>query len=897
MLIKQGVAAVKKPITNYLFNWDEASQFGVQVVGGKGWNLGRLARYGFRVPKGGVLTTQAYEEFIEQNKLQDLIENISKSLNAGNRDEAEFKGSLVQLRERIIVSTIPQQIVDDLTIKLSNQGILERPLAVRSSASAEDSMNMSFAGIHESFLNILGIENILAAIKECYTSLWTPRAVAYRQKMDIKDSEMSQAVVIMEMVEARSAGVAFTCDPQTGREDILVVNANFGLGESVVNGAIEPDTYYLDTSAYRAVPHLKAKNIGSKQGMTKTSVCGGTHFVLDDDLALQQVLSDKSIEKLGLLIMRVFESLGDCEEHQDVEWAFDGQDFILLQARPVTVLPTYTFEALKNKTQVWSNGNYRDAVPMVISPIHRRVMKNIIDTIQYTSFSEPGYHIPEGFQFSRFFKGRLYCNMSALQWAHNDSTGMLPKDFNPFWGGHQPEIEIADTDPFKGEIGLERQQRAMKGVSLMMEAAAEASGTFAEIARFIESLIGTGFERISDRSFIDKFNELGRIIKSYCEKYSFLSGVGTWKMMVLLQKLSGYLGPRIMIVLNGLMVGGEAGITSADHGYRLIELAQLARQDEAVIKYLEGNNFNPRSWDEDLPENSTFKKRFRDFIKEYGHRAVYELDIINPRWEEDPSYLMDIIKSTMADANYEQWKAGQKEKFDQAWREVTAKVPNDELAEIRKGIKEAQEGAAVREMTKSLLVITLKPYRLMALELGKRLTQRGIIEEQNDVFYCSWSDLVSILDGDWNGEGLRILVAARKASQREKEAFNPPDVILGEEPVFSETVSLSSSDCLPGVAAAGGKACGIARLIRHPEEGNRLQPGDVLVAPSTDPGWTPLFLKACAVVMETGGYLSHGSIVAREFGVPAVVNVPGVMRIIKDGQKIVVDGDEGKVFL
>ncbi len=887
---------MNKSITNYLLNWDEASQFGVQVVGGKGWNLGCLARYGFRVPKGGVLTIQAYDAFIKQNGLQDMIGNILESPSTGKIDEPEFKGSLVQLREKIIEGTIPQQIADDLTIKLSNQGILERPLAVRSSASAEDSIKMSFAGIHESFLNILGIENILDAIKDCYASLWTPRAVAYRRQMNI-DSEMSQAVVIMEMVEAQSAGVAFTCDPHTGREDIFVVNANFGLGESVVNGAIEPDTYYLDSSAYRVVPRLKAKNIGSKQGMTKTGAGGGTNLVLGDNLASQQVLSDEGIERLGLLMMRVFESLGDCEEHQDVEWAFDGQDFILLQARPVTVLPSYTFEELKNRTQVWSNGNYRDAVPMVISPLHRRVMKNIIDTIQYTSFSESGYRIPEGFQFSRFFKGRLYCNMSALQWAHNDSTGMLPQNFNPFWGGHQPEIEIADNDPFKGEIGLERQQRALKGISLMREAAAEASGTFAAVNRSIESLIGSGFDRISDRCFIDKYNELGLIIKSYCEKYSFLSGVGTWKMMLLLQKLTGYLGPGIMIVLNGLMVGGKAGITSADHGYRLMELAQLACRDEAVIQYFDGNNLNSRFWEEDLPDSSDFKKKFRDFIKEYGHRAVYELDIINPRWEEDPSYLMDIIKSTMADANSEQWKVGQKEKFEQAWREVTAKVPNDELAEIRKGIREAQEGAAVREMTKSLLVLALKPYRLMALELGKRLTQRGIIKKQNDIFYCSWSDLVSILDGDWNGKGLRILVAARKASQREKEALNPPDVILGEEPVYSESFSLGSGDFLPGVAAVGGKACGIARLIRHPEEGNRLQPGDILVAPSTDPGWTPLFLKACAIVMETGGYLSHGSIVAREFGVPAVVNVPGVMRIIKDGQKIVVDGDEGKVFL
>jgi pyruvate,water dikinase len=881
----------------FFFSWPGAFQAGVEAAGGKGWNLGRLERYGFTIPAGGVLAAGAYQIFIEENNLLEDTGEITKSVTTGNIGEKETEQKLFLLREKIKAGHIPLNIKEALLSNLKNIGILDKSVAVRSSATTEDSGKTSFAGIHESFLNVLGMDNVLSSIKECYASLWTHGAVAYRRKMNFKDAEVSQAVVIMEMVEAQAAGVAFTCDPQTGREDLFVVNDNFGLGESVVNGAIEPDTYYLDASAYSAMPQLTTKKIGSKQGMTVVGASGGTRFVSYENPASQQALPDENIEKLGLLLMRVYESLGDCEEHQDVEWAFDGQDFVLLQARPVTALPRYIFDALKNKTRIWSNGNYRDAVPMVISPLHRRVMKNIIDTIQYTSFSEPGYRIPEGFQFSRLLKGRLYCNVSALQWAYYDSTGMLPKDFNPFWGGHQPEIEIEDTDPYIGEVGLERQSRAMKGVSLIMEAAANTSGTFAEVSRSVKSLIGTGFEQTPDSGFIDKYNELGRIVKAYCEKFTFLSGVGTWPLMLLLQKLAGYLGPRVMIVLNGLMVGGEAGITSADHGYRLLELAKLARQDQDAIQYLTGKDFDPLAWEERLPESSLFKKEFRDFIKAYGHRAVYELDIINARWKEDPSYLMDIIKSTMATANPDQWKAGQKEKFDQTWREVTEKVPPDELAEIRKGIQEAQEGAAVREMTKSVLVKALQPYRLMALELGNRFYQRGIIEEPSDIFYCSWSDLVSILNGDWNGDGLRTLVAARKASQREKEVLAPPDVILGEESVFAEPVSQSSGDYLQGVAAAAGKASGIARLIRHPGEGNRLQPGDVLVAPSTDPGWTPLFLKACAVIMETGGHLSHGSIVAREFGVPAVVNVRGAMSVIKDGQKVVVDGDEGKVFL
>lgn len=877
-------------------SWPEAFQAGAATAGGKGWNLGRLDRYGFRVPAGGVIGAGAYQSFIEENGLLEEISSITKGVSAGNIGDKKVEETLALLRKKIMAGYIPFNITEELVSRLKTTGILNKPVAVRSSASAEDSGKASFAGIHDSFLNVTGIDNIFSAVKECYASLWTPRAVAYRRKMNVSDEEMSQAVVIMEMVEAGAAGVAFTCDPQTGRRDIFVVSANYGLGESVVNGSIEPDTYYLDVSVFNAMPQIKSKKLGSKLGVTAAREGGGTHLAPAGDNATRQALPDEKIVKLGLLLERVFESLGECEEHQDVEWAFDGQDFFLLQARPVTALPVYTFEAIKSKTQVWSNGNYREAVPMVISPLHRRVMKNAIDAIQYASFSIPGYPIPEGFQFSRLVNGRLYCDIGALLWAYYDSTGALPGQFNPFWGGHQPDIDVGNADPYSGEAGLERQRRAMKGGALIMEAAAGASATFAELAASVASLIGAGFDQLPDRDFIEKFDQLGEIIKDYCEKFTFLGGIATLPLMMLLQKLAGYFGPAVMTIVNGLMVGGGSGITSADQGYRLMELAFLAGQDSDADQYLAENNFDARAWEECLPESSPFKKEFREFIREFGHRAVYELDIINPRWKEDPSYLLDIIKSSMSTADPGQWKAQQKEKFDRTWREVTEKVPPAELAEIRKGIRDAQEGAAVREMSKSVIVLALEPYRLMALELGSRFSERGIIGEAGDIFYCTWPDLVSILDGDWTGAGLKALVADRKESRREKEKLAPPDVIMGEEHVFSEPALSGSGDFLHGVAAAAGKASGTARPIRHPGEGNMLQPGDVLVAPSTDPGWTPLFLRACALVMETGGYLSHGSIVAREFGVPAVVNVRGALNAIKDGQKIVVDGDEGKIF-
>lgn len=204
--------------------------------------------------------------------------------------------------------------------------------------------------------------------------------------------------------------------------------------------------------------------------------------------------------------------------------------------------------------------------------------------------------------------------------------------------------------------------------------------------------------------------------------------------------------------------------------------------------------------------------------------------------------------------------------------------------------------STLSEMTKSVLVEALEVYRKLALELGNRFKQRSLLMEANDIFYCSWPDLFAILNGQWDGDGLGALLTDRRTVHEQKELASAPDLIMDEKPVFSQALLQPSGNYLQGVGAATGKASGLARLINSPNEGSRLQPGEILVAPSTDPGWTPLFLKASALIMETGGFLSHGAIVAREYGVPAVVNVPGVMRLIKDGQQITVDGYNGKIY-
>ncbi len=251
----------------YFLNWDEAFNSTVAQVGGKGHNLARLHRYGFPVPIGGVLTSKVYRDFLEYNGLLDPIHAVA-SIKAEAVMDPAIEIILTEIRKKISDGQVPEICIQELSKQLTFLKLVDKPVAVRSSATGEDSAMASFAGVHESFLNIRGLENIVKAIKGCYASLWSPRAVAYRRKMGFDDDKVAAAVVIMELIPAAAAGVSFSCDPRTGRRDRIAISANFGLGESVVSGSVEPDEYLLDSRIL--LPKILGKKIGSKKQCTST---------------------------------------------------------------------------------------------------------------------------------------------------------------------------------------------------------------------------------------------------------------------------------------------------------------------------------------------------------------------------------------------------------------------------------------------------------------------------------------------------------------------------------------------------------------------------------------------------------------------------------------------------
>ena len=868
-----------------ILTWQKAFQSTVEQCGGKGFNLARLHHYGFQIPRGGVITSQIYAELIAESSFQTLIQQVSK-LSPAKLIESN-NTLLDSLRNAFIQTKLSDAFKTELATFLTQQNLSNAFVSIRSSVNQEDSESASFAGIHDSILNIRGVENIERAILKGFASLWSPRAIAYRRKMKISDNNVTMAIVINEMVTAQSAGVAFSCDPGTGRHDVITINANYGLGESVVSGAVEPDQYRLN----RFHKTIIDKDIGQKQQICRAKSDGGTEWISTESPE-RECLTTQQLKQLATLCDRVFHALGQGEKHQDIEWAFNGHDIILLQARPVTAIKKVACSEISDQAEIWSNGNFRDAVPMVLARCMSEFCDQHINEIMHANF-DSFYLVDPALRFSRQFEGRFYCNASLLQWLWFDAVDFPPDKTNISLGGHQTTIKI-DLQYTKG-FGkkLTRIWRGIKFFRLMSVYRKKAPEIIKTEITFAETNRKITLPELTDQQLIEILQTLNKHMSEYNRSFIMLTSQ-SGALFMLVQTLERYVKERAFLLANALMAR-QANITSANHGYQLQALAQLLRNDEPTLQTVLDKDFQPTKWKTQLPENTAFKKDFSEYIERYGHRSIYEIDLGNARWREDPSYLFDCIRANLNAPYLTNSERNHQQQNDVAWQEVRRCVPRYMHGLIKKQLNAAVAGAELKELSKSIYIRLLEPMRLTLLEVGRRLLQRKLIDNIEDVFHCARCELDAVMRGNWDGEALKTLIDERKVIKLRQEQVPAVDVIFDDTPQQLTAQSSKKGGGLRGIGVAPGMASGCARLIRTPREGSRLQPGDILVAPSTDPAWTPLFLNAAAIVVETGGYLSHGSIVAREYGIPAVVNIPGVFSTVMEGDSINVNGDQGFV--
>lgn len=812
-----------------MLTWAEAAAAGPAIAGGKGYNLGRLARYGFRVPEGGVLTAEAYRLTIRDG------------------------------------DALPQSVRQEICRFLEAHGLLDAAVAVRSSATAEDSARASFAGIHRSTLNVRGMEAIERAVLDCYASLGTPQARAYRQRMGFGDREVECAVVICRMVEARCAGIAFSADPQTGRRDRIVIDAVVGLGEAAVSGRVTPQRF--------TTPIVDGR----------PAIGGAAECQPFDSLS--------QLKELAWTVQRIHWALGEGQDPQDVEWAHDGKQLWIVQSRPITALPRAGPKELLRHPQIWSRGNLKDSSPGVPCELSYSGLQELVFTVAFASLHAAGYRLDAGPELVRRFHGRLYFDFTLMQWAFFDGFGLRPEETIRAIGGHQPKIGIPAGDPLKGADGKRRRQAALK---LLRRLWGFEKKNTASIRSHIVRMRRLAEEPLANKSK-DELKLFTAQLFAELLPMGPLAGLanaaaGRW-MTPLEQLLKRWIPDRATALLAALCSGSDE-VVSAEQAYRIRELAHIAMAEPQAREWLRAMG-DSQVWTE-LPQESPFRRAFSRFLEDFGHRANIETDYCCARWFEDPHPVLQRIREQIGSGLGPDLRAAAKARRLAAEREIRRRRPLfwPVVSWMSKGMRRA---FGVRELAKSALVAGMLPARLIVLDVGRRLVDGGFLDHPVHALDLTGSDLRCWFEGYWDGAGARELAADRRQRREAWLEEEAPEVIAGEGACdIAETAARTDGEWR-GTPVSSGQATGRARIVTDPGGGAGLAGGDILIAPATDPGWTPLFLRASAVVMESGGFLSHGAIVAREFGLPAVVNIPGIIAQLREGETIRVDGDEGVV--
>ncbi len=886
----------------------------LSVAGGKAANLGELTQAGLPVPPGFCVTTEAYALVAEGAGLEPILAELATARADDTMHLAELAAAA---RARLLAAPMPERVAEAIR---KAYGELEHeepvPVAVRSSATAEDLPFASFAGQQETYLNVIGIEALLDAVRRCWASLWTDRAVSYRESLGIDHRAVRLAVAVQQMVEAAVAGVLFTANPLTGRRRQAVIDASPGLGEAVVSGAVNPDHFVVNT----ATGEIVERRLGDKRLVIRATAGGGTQRVELTDGNTEACLSDEQIRALAALGARVEAHFG---APQDTEWAIDPSGKLwLVQSRPITTLYPLPDNAPDTDDVLRAyfslnvfQGVYRPLTPMGIAVfrLFGSTIAGVFNLAPRDPLRGPSILVEAG--------GRLFIDVtSALRTAIGRKFLQSAAQI-----GEAPSAALFQqltTDPRLSLVPTPRWSLIRAFGSLLEKTRAPiyviqallwpstVQKRMVQMRAWLQSLndeVAEASVQVQNRADLADLNDRLTALEQRLPgrvKYVFraipvmmISGLGSYALSGrLLEGIATR--DEMRIVLRGLPHN-----PTTEMDLELWALAELVRADAVAAQAV--RETPPERLAQQYREGTlppTLQLGLGEFLHAYGHRGVAEIDLGLPRWSEDPTYILGVL------ANYLQLndpELAPNVQFHRGALEAEAMVATLTRRARRKGwlrgvlvgffLKRTRVLAGFREMPKFCLVLLLASIRRSLLSIGKAMEQAGWLEHAGDIFFLTLSEAHAAL----TGEDMHQIVRERHASyDHELRRRSIPRVLLsdGTEPTVASQAGSLAEGTLKGFPASPGIVTAQARVILDPT-GARLEPGEVLVTPSTDPGWTPLFLTAGGLVMEMGGIMSHGAVVAREYGIPAVVGVPGATERITTGQRITVDGSAGTVFI
>lgn len=865
----------------YVLEFQEIDKTRQMVVGGKGGNLGELLKIqGIQVPEGFCVTTESYQKALEQNVAFHALLDQLTMLNATDRDQI---GEISRrIRQTIIETEIPSDVADAVAHYLSQLGD-EHAYAVRSSATAEDLPHASFAGQQNTYLNIIGKEAILKHISKCWASLFTDRAVIYRIQNGFDHSQVYLSVVIQRMVFPQSSGILFTADPITSNRKLLSIDASFGLGEALVSGLVSPDCYKVRDGEI-VEKRIATKTLaiyGRKEGGTET-------HEIDPDQQKTQTLTDQQILQLARIGRQIEAYFG---QPQDIEWCLAQDTFYIVQSRPITTL----YPIPEDNDQ--ENHVY-------VSVGHQQMMTDSMKPLGL-SFWLLTTRAP-----MRNAGGRLFVDVTPML-ASPASREMILNNL----GQSDPLIKdalmtvIERGDFIKPLPNDKKEQSAVKSKEAIPPAGSQAQleidpTIVSDLIQHSQTSIEALKQNIQTKSGSDLFDFIQEDIQQLTKMLSDPQSLGviiaamdasSW----INEKMNEWLGEKN--AADTLSQSVPNNITS-EMGLALLDVADVIRPYPKVIDYLQHVK-DERFLDELVKFDGGQETRdvIIAYLDKYGMRCAGEIDITRTRWSEKPTTLVPMILSNIK--NFEP-NAG-KRKFEQGRREALKKEQEllDRLKLLSDGEQKAKETkqkidfirnfSGFREYPKYAMVNRYFVYKQALLTEAEQLVQAGVIHEKEDIYYLTFEELREVVLTKKLDDRI---ISKRKDEYKLFEKLTPPRVITSDGEIIAGQYKRENlpADAIVGLPVSSGVIEGKARVILNMEDAD-LEDGDILVTSFTDPSWTPLFVSIKGLVTEVGGLMTHGAVIAREYGLPSVVGVESATKLIKDGQRIRVNGTEGYI--
>ncbi len=867
-------------------------------AGGKGLNLARLARAGFAVPPGFIVTTNAYQAYVEANQLWTEIQSAIENLMPDDVDQLERAST--RIRSAFTNGTIPVEIEQEIRAAYEDLGSV--PVAVRSSATTEDLPDLSFAGQQDTFLNVRGESELIKAIVDCWSSLWTARAISYRARNGVNHEDAALAVVVQELVESDASGVLFTANPLTGRLNEMVVDATIGLGEALVSGQVEPDHFVVDVLSGRVVEH----SIGEKLVSTRLKVGGGVESVESAAIG-QPSISEGEVEQLVALGQVVQKEYGS---PQDIEWALAGGELYLLQSRPITSLfpvPEVSFDPLI----VWLSFGSVQGLVGPITPLGRDIINHLIAGAGRMFRLEVG---PDEQKVFESAGERIWARISGFL-RHPLGVKLI-----------QPILQYVEPSAGRilGQLIAEPRLGAGTGKFKLSTLARLLYFSLPIMARFIgnvirpervrhrfETMLERGITRFQIASDGDRSSRLTNLAAQLRSTFSdvfpalipaFVPILGpSMGALNLLNKISGEDRTLALAVTRGV-----PGNVTSEMDLALWRSAVAIRDNADSAKAFKSNDslslvaaYRAGT----LPPVA--QETVSEFMSAYGMRGVGEIDFGQPRWREEPGPIIDTLKRYLevdpADSPEALFAQGEVA-AEAAIEKMVAKASEQSFGWlkarlVRAAARRIRLFIGLRESPKFFIVRLMGLARRELLQIGELYAEDNTISAPGDLAYLTLNELEGLARGErrgWQG----IIASRREAYRFEQRRRQVPRILVSDGRAFYEGLGAQTDtdEVIVGSPVSPGVVEGVVRVVLD-ARGAELTPGEILVCPGTDPAWTPLLMAAGGLIMEVGGLMTHGSVVAREFGIPAVVGVHQATERLRDGQRVKLDGSTGEILV